>query len=225
MTRSVLILAGGGSRRLGRDKMWVDIGGSPVVARVIDSARRAPGGATPDILVSVREAAPFQERCAADPDGVFAGIRLVTDDVPDAGPVAGLAEGLAAARGDVVVVLAGDLPFVSADLIGGLFEALEGAPDTDVIVPTLRGRDQVLCAAYRAGLATRAADLMAGVKATGDTGGSGPAGPRVDALFAGLNVCRVDSIAGRGPEELAVECRGIDTPADLAWARERVARG
>jgi molybdopterin-guanine dinucleotide biosynthesis protein A len=217
VTRSVLVLAGGRSRRLGRDKAWVEVGGAPVLARVLRAAREALATDDPDLLVSVTDAAPFEARFSVDLANEFAGVRLIEDDVSGAGPVAGLARGLAAARGDVVAVLAADLPFVGAALIDGLFRSLAGDDAVDVVVPLVDGREQLLCAGYRASVAARAADLMAGLSA-------GPSGPSVAALLHTLHVSRVVTVAALSPGELAIQCRGIDTPADLAWAHEEAAR-
>jgi len=220
VSRSVLLLAGGASSRLGRDKAFVEVGGRTVLARAVAAARSALPGENPDILLSVRDPAPFTEAFQADPDGGFAGVRLVLDEVPDGGPVAGLAAGLAAAAGESVAVVAADLPFVTGDLLAGLLALLEEHPDVDGVVPTVSGRDQTLCAAFRARVAELATDLMDGVSGLAD-GGAGRAGPSVASLIESLDVRRVAEVAGYGPGELAVLCRGIDTPADLEWARQR----
>jgi molybdopterin-guanine dinucleotide biosynthesis protein A len=177
-------------------------------------------GDDPDVLLSVRDTAPFTEAFEADAADHFAGVRLVLDEVPDGGPVAGLAAGLAAATGESVAVVAADLPFVTGDLLAGLLALLEEDPDVDAVVPTVGGRDQTLCAAFRARVAESAARLVADRAGRVD-GAAGRAGPSVASLIESLDVRRVADVAGYGAEELSVLCRGIDTPADLEWARER----
>lgn len=73
------MLAGGGSRRMGRDKAWLELDGQPLLARVIAVlARRCS-----PIVVSAR---PGQQLSAV------AGIELLRVDDPmiDAGPLVGL---------------------------------------------------------------------------------------------------------------------------------------
>lgn len=99
---SALILAGGKATRLGGiDKGALVIDGVPIFER--QTTVLAPRVA--EILVSGR---------------VYAGYRTVEDPLPDAGPLAGIAAGLAAARTPWLFVLAGDMPHVS----GGLVDAL-----------------------------------------------------------------------------------------------------
>lgn len=216
--RSILLLAGGRSSRLGEEKAWVEIGDRPIIRRLLDAARDA--GVT-DRVIAVRDAASFARRLReTDTPGSEPEIRIVADRQPGRGPVAGLAGGLAEASGDVVVLLAADLPFVDAGLIEGLFVALEADPGADAIVPTVAGRDQPLCAAYRRIPALEAARrLVAGVGRPGADG----AGPAVAALLDRLRVRRVDAVGSFAGHELAVRTRGVDTPEDLAWARDRAA--
>ena len=220
MSRSVLLLAGGASSRLGRNKALAEVGGRTVLSRVVAAARAALSDDDPDILLSVRDTAPFIDAFQADPDHHLAGVRFVLDEVPDGGPVAGLAAGLTAATGESVAVVAADLPFVTGDLIAGLLARLEEDPDVDAVVPTVNGRDQTLCAAFRARVAGVAASLVGGAVGRADGAVSG-AGPSVVSLVESLQVRRADEVAGYGAAELAVLCRGIDTLADLEWARER----
>ncbi len=88
------------------------------------------------------------------------GLRLVPDDKADAGPLAAIRTGMHAARGDVYLVVACDMPFVTTELFRHLFSA---ACDCDAVVPVVGERDQPLCAAYtRACLPAITAALAAG---------------------------------------------------------------
>lgn len=200
---SALILAGGASRRLGRDKAWEEVGGAPVIARLLEATR-----AFRDTVISVREVAPFERRLAAH--GIpepGRRLRLVADASPDRGPVAGLAAGLGAARLDPVLVLACDLPFVTGALCRALVERA-AAGDADAVVPSVDGRRQPLCAAYRRRVGREAAALLAE-----------PAGrnPSVRDLLARLEVATIDA------SDVGPLLADIDTPDDLARARARAA--
>ncbi len=119
-----LLLAGGGSRRMGRDKTASDflIGGEPLAAR----GARALGEVCDEVLV-------------ASGDGTrmaWLGLPQVADALPDSGPLGGLVAGLEAASHPHVAVVAADMPFASpallrllASLVGGHDAAVPVSPD------------------------------------------------------------------------------------------------
>lgn len=120
---------------MGRDKLGLDVGGKPLVQR----AYATVAGLCEEILMVGSEA-------RAD-YGVVA--RTVEDVRPGRrGPLAGIEAGLAAARNDRVIVLAGDMPLVPPSLANFLLESLL-EDDTRVAVPRYDGRVHPLCAAYR----------------------------------------------------------------------------
>ena len=211
---SVLLVAGGRSTRLGREKPWVRIGDRTVFARQLHAARPFA-----DVIVSVRDPRPFAD-ALVDAGWLRRGenafglehrrLRLAPDPAPDLGPVAGLAAGLAIAAGDGVAVFSGDLPFLTAGWIEALLSELEVDPDCDAVIPVVQGRDQPLCAAYRSRVAGVAEASLAGALA--------PRGPSVLGLIDRLNVRRVTSVGRYGPTELAEVTRGVDTPEDREWA-------
>jgi molybdenum cofactor guanylyltransferase len=97
---TALILAGGRATRLGGvDKRELVVEGRTIFARQCEVL--APRVA--EILVSSPRAVP--------------GYRTVADAVPGAGPLAGIAAGLAAAATPWLLVVAGDMPYVSGALI------------------------------------------------------------------------------------------------------------
>ncbi len=121
---SVLILAGGRSRRMGQDKVWLVLDGQPLIER---TARRVlPVAAeyifstnTPERILALMAALPVPGRAVGD---TYLG----------AGPLAGLHAGLAGAHCDLVLALAADMPFVSLDLVRHLVEQAAGY---DVVMP------------------------------------------------------------------------------------------
>ena len=104
MNFSAVILAGGKSSRMGRDKAFLEIGGQTLLARQIETARAA--GAT-EIFISGR----------ADADYSAFGCRVLKDNFPDAGPLAGIESALAVATNPLLLVLAVDLPGMSAEFL------------------------------------------------------------------------------------------------------------
>lgn len=129
--RTIAIQAGGQSRRMGRDKALVPLGGTPM----IEIQLHALQGLAEDVLITTNHPADY----------AYLGVRLASDPVPGAGALAGLRTALAAARGESVLVLACDLPFVSRPLLEHL---LARARQADVVIPRRGGEFEPLLAVY-----------------------------------------------------------------------------
>lgn len=106
-----LLLAGGQSRRMGQDKVWLELGGEPLGARLFRVLT-----ACVDEVVVVRE----PQRGFPVP-----GARLVADAHPGQGPLEAIASGLEALTAERVVVVACDMPFVTIEVLRRLM-ALAG---------------------------------------------------------------------------------------------------
>lgn len=128
---TVYILAGGQGRRLGgRVKPLVPVGGQAILDR--QRAVCAALGATP-VLV-----APDPQPFAAS------GLEVIADRVA-AGALGALYTALAHCPAPYALVLAGDLPFVTAPFLAHLCDAATGH---DAAVPVVDERWHPLCAAY-----------------------------------------------------------------------------
>jgi molybdenum cofactor guanylyltransferase len=124
---SVLILAGGRSRRMGQDKVWLPLDGVPLIERVVGRVLPVAG----EVLFSANAPARFATLAATLP---VPG-QVVADIFPGAGPLAGLHAGLTAARHDLLLALAADMPFVNLALIQQMIGLAEGF---DAVVPQTR---------------------------------------------------------------------------------------
>lgn len=129
----VLILAGGGARRLGGlDKPGLLVGGTSLLDRVLQATA---GAATTVVVGPVRD--------------TVRPVVWTREDPPGGGPVAALAAGLEHVTSDTVVLLAADLPFLRASMVdvltGGLPPAEHGAVFVD------GRRPQWLCSSWRTG--------------------------------------------------------------------------
>src|SRR5712692_7593153 len=133
MRATLLVLAGGQSRRMGRPKATLPVAGGTLIEWMLD--RLAPG--FDEVLVSV-----------AGPDTELPPLRarVVEDRLPGAGPLAGIEAGLGRARFETLFAVACDMPFVSLELARKIVRA---APRHDAAVPRLDGRPEPACAAYR----------------------------------------------------------------------------
>ncbi|PWK09630.1 molybdopterin-guanine dinucleotide biosynthesis protein A [Tumebacillus permanentifrigoris] len=79
------------------------------------------------------------------------GLRTTADLYPHQGPLAGLHAGLQGLEPDAAAVLLGcDLPFLRADVLRDLLDALEENPELDAVVPCDGEHVYPVCAVYRA---------------------------------------------------------------------------
>ncbi len=129
---SAIVLAGGQSRRMGRDKALIDYEGRPIIAHVIDTLHAV---AEDIVVVSNRSDlySPF-------------GARVVADYDPPCGPLGGIAAGLQAVVHPLAVVVACDMPFLNVLLLRWLIELAEGY---DAVVPQTGAEFEPLHAVYR----------------------------------------------------------------------------
>ncbi len=132
---TVAIMAGGESRRMGRNKALLPVADRPLIAWLVALAHHLGE----DVLVVARDPAPY----------TFLGVPIVTDRFPGVGPLAGLHAALDAAPGEWVLALACDMPFIEPRVIHYL-RTLAGQ-EVDVVMPRVRGREEPLHALYRRG--------------------------------------------------------------------------
>lgn len=129
LTVGALILAAGLSRRMGAAKLALPVDGVPILARAIASATNA---GLPILLVTGGHAEAVR--------AIAPGIPAVHAEAHERGLAESLKAGLAAAPADwaAALILLGDMPFVEAETLRQLAEALaRGAP---AVVPVQAGR-------------------------------------------------------------------------------------
>lgn len=130
-----IILAGGLSRRLGRDKAVEPINEQPLIGRVMDALYRIA-----DELVVVVNT-PQRGRELPLPDSAV----VAVDIHPNAGSLGGIFTGLSAASNQWGIVAACDMPFLNLDLLSYLLSFRESH---DAVVPVLDHRPEPTHAAY-----------------------------------------------------------------------------
>ena len=124
---SLVILAGGRSTRMGRDKATLPVAGVTLLEWMV----RRLGPEFAETIVAG----------AAAPKGA----REAPDRRADAGPVAGIEAGLLAAHSPYVFAVGCDMPSATTRLASFLLARCAGH---DAAVPRLDGRTQPTCAAY-----------------------------------------------------------------------------
>jgi len=121
---AAMIMAGGKSTRLGRDKASETLLGRPLLQHVIDRVSAlveeiivvsAPGQSLPPVSTSVP-------------------LRVAEDLYPDCGPLGGIFTGLHATEAERCLAVACDMPLLSEAL---LRELLRRSPACDVVMPVL----------------------------------------------------------------------------------------
>lgn len=118
---SGIVVAGGASKRMGRDKAWVELGGKFMIVRVIEALHKV----CDDIVIVANERERFETL----------GERVVADEIPNSGSLGGLYSGLHAARHHLAVAVACDMPFLNAQLLKFLISLSSGY---DIVIPSLR---------------------------------------------------------------------------------------
>lgn len=119
---SALLLAGGRSRRMGRNKALMNLspGGPPVVSLAVTRLQAVAD----EILLVGSDPAPYS----------FLGLQQVPDVYPDAGSLGGIYSGLSAAHNRHALVVACDMPFLNVALLGYMASLPR---DYDVLIPVL----------------------------------------------------------------------------------------
>lgn len=134
------VLTGGNSRRMGRTKALVEVGGSPMAARVAAALLEAACAPVELIGGDAVELAPL-------------GFAVVADLHPGEGPLGGVLTALATGGGpshdtDDVVVVACDLPHLTSEIVARLAAAARSNPAAPAVVART-DRIQPSCALWR----------------------------------------------------------------------------
>jgi molybdopterin-guanine dinucleotide biosynthesis protein A len=185
-TFAAIVLSGGGGARLGgADKASIEVGGTTLLEHAIAALADATE------IVVVGSAVPTSRP-----------VTFTREDPTGGGPAAGVLAGIRAfaRRPQQVVVLAVDMPLVSADTVRRLLAA---SREDGAVLVDASGRDQYLCAAYSVGAIERSSDADA------DAGGRGVA---MRDLVSDLQLARVPAVDD--------EADDLDTWEDLARFRD-----
>ena len=131
MQAGVIILSGGNSRRMGTNKALLKIAEKPNIERIKEEVEKQ----FKEILLVTNDLDSYQ----------FLNIPMVSDHFLGKGPLAGIHAGLAASQNEINLVVACDMPFVSAGL--GMI-LVENIGEYDAVVPLIEGKQHPLFAVY-----------------------------------------------------------------------------
>lgn len=132
LTFSAVLLAGGESRRMGRDKAAVVFQDEPLWRRQVRLLRDL----RPEkVFISARTESPWL------PEGT----ELLVDEAPSRGPLSGLTKALQQMQTSHLLVLAVDMPFVTREHLQFLCREAAGGCG---VVPLVQDRAEPLAAVY-----------------------------------------------------------------------------
>lgn len=127
-----VLVAGGKSRRMGRDKRFLELDGQPLLQRALSVLQ----GLFPEVLVAVAEPLPQL---------TGQGCRMVLDLIPNCATLGGLYTGLFFATHPRVFAIGCDMPFLNQEVVKRLADR---DPQADVVMPRLATGLQPMHAVY-----------------------------------------------------------------------------
>lgn len=150
---TVLLLAGGSSRRMGVDKRRIVVDGLPLVRRTADLAREAlPEAGLVVLAADAADAAGLAELLPTS-------VRFALDPYPDCGPLAALVRAAGQVTSPWLMLLAADMPGLAPATLRGLAGLRDAA--WDAIVPFADERLQGTCGLYSQAAVARLAEVHA----------------------------------------------------------------
>ena len=186
-----VVLAGGASRRMGRDKAALELHGRPLLAWVVEVLRAAFEGV---VVVGP------PERSALVP-----GVQVIADAFPGQGPLGGIATALRHTNGGRVFIAACDMPFLRPALARYLATV---APGAAACVPRSDRGLEPLCACYGPACLPVAEALLA----EGDLA--------LSTLLARVDAYVVEPDAWRTHDQAGRSLVNVNTPLEWEAARQ-----
>ena len=186
---TAFVLAGGRSSRMGRDKAFLEFRGQSLLAKSLSLAQ--------SLVTDVRIVGPASKFSSFGP--------VVEDTFPDRGPLGGIHAALTSSSTDLNLVLAVDMPFLTAEFLVYLANCAR-SNDAVITIPRTADGWQPLCAVYRRAFAPAAeAALKSGEN-------------KIDRLFPSiiLNIITGDDLAPFPPNQF----QNLNTPKDLASSQK-----
>ncbi len=136
MAATAIILAGGDSRRIGKDKGMLPIKGQPIIKHILEQLRPY----FTKILISSNDSSRYD----------FPGVEVVADRTAGCGPLMGIASALRVSASELNFVIACDIPEVDMELVRMM---VRQGRDFDAVVPvTGPSRYEPVFAVYNKGL-------------------------------------------------------------------------
>ncbi len=203
-----IVLAGGRSTRMGRDKASLQIGGQTMLGRVISTLRSMP------MCRMVIVVAAEDQQLPELPGSVV----VARDRSPNCGPLEGFATGLVELRKQAKAptpiercfLTSCDAPFLACEFVDAMMFKCRDA--IDAAVPMHNGYPQPLAAAYSVSVLPIVEELLRG-------------GIRsLTSIFPRVRTEHVDSEFLRQADPELLSLRNINTAEDFEWAERTALR-
>jgi molybdopterin-guanine dinucleotide biosynthesis protein A len=127
--KSIIILCGGRSRRMGKDKGSLVLNGKPMLMHVLDTIK----GIVDEIILVLRDQEQINKYKPILKD-IDMPIKIVTDETKDQGPLVGILTGLSYINSEYGQILPCDSPFISKSFVLRMYEIAE-SKKFDAVVP------------------------------------------------------------------------------------------
>ncbi len=131
----IAILAGGKSRRMGRDKSFVEFAGAPMIQWVVSAVAQCSGRG----IIIANEPGKYSRF----------GLPVYPDIIPGMGPLSGLHTAFTVTGADRVMIAPCDSPLVSPEVIKYILNYPDGG--ADAVIPFVEGREQGMLGVYSRG--------------------------------------------------------------------------
>ena len=136
MQRSGFVLAGGGSSRMGRDKALLPYRGTTLVEHLARAVQEAAGS-----VALIGEPGRYSSL----------GYPVYRDKFPGCGPLGGVYTALSVSSTDWNLIVACDMPGISADVLRTLFQSAVESGKSCIVATGPTGEPEPLCAVYHRG--------------------------------------------------------------------------
>jgi molybdopterin-guanine dinucleotide biosynthesis protein A len=130
---SIVILAGGKSMRMGQDKASLPWGDQDILHNIIDCMKKV----SQDILVISNQ-----------PRILPSSVRVMTDIIPQCGPLSGIHSGLYHAAYPTILVISCDMPFIVPEAAQTIIK-YAADKQWDAVIPVYHEKFQPLFACYK----------------------------------------------------------------------------
>jgi molybdopterin-guanine dinucleotide biosynthesis protein A len=197
--KAAIILCGGESKRMGRDKATLPFGSDETMLQRV--VRLVGAAVAADRILCVAAPGQWLPQLPAQ-------VRVIYDPVPHLGPLAGLAAGLAAIEqeADVAYVTGCDMPFLEPAFVARMFDLLA---DYEIAAPHDGERWHPLSAVYRMNLRSQVEALRsAGIRS-------------LVALIESSRTRRVAMSELRDVDPALLSLTAFNTPEEFQRAGER----
>jgi molybdopterin-guanine dinucleotide biosynthesis protein A len=181
---------------MGSDKSALVLGGEPLVVRLAKLAEAATG--TPPIVIgSPRDSSEF------------AALQFVADDLPGAGPLAGIVTALRVTGAEWNLIVACDLPYLTAPWLQFLIERARNSV-AGVVLPVNFNGLEPLCAMYhKRSEAPLRAELEKGTR-------------RVTQALESVRLEKIEPSEWQRFDSTGCLLKNMNTPADYEEAKRRL---